>query len=246
MPRYKLTIEYDGSPYVGWQRQKEHLSVQQVLEEAIPKFAGETVNVYGAGRTDAGVHALGQVAHIDLAKDFTTDKVRDAMNHFMKDEPVSILQAELVDEEFHARFKAHARHYIYRIVDRRADLTFDRKLAWKAMSPVDSSAMHEAAQCLVGKHDFSTFRDVQCQADSPVKTLTSIDVVRDGDEIEIFVSAPSFLHRQVRSIVGSLMEVGRGKKPVSWMKDILEAADRSKCGTVAPPDGLYLSQVDYP
>lgn len=246
MPRYKLTIEYDGSPYVGWQRQKTHRSVQQVLEEAIPKFSNETVTVHGAGRTDAGVHAMGQVAHIDLNREFTTDKLRDAMNHFMKDEPVSILLAEEVDENFHARFSAYARHYIYRIVDRRADLTFDRKLAWRAMSPVDAEAMHEAAQYLVGKHDFSTFRDAQCQADSPVKSLSKIEVQRDGDEIDIYVSAPSFLHRQVRSITGSLMEIGRGKKPVSWMKEILEAADRSQCGTVAPPDGLYLSQVDYP
>ncbi len=246
MARFKLTIEYDGAPYVGWQRQPTHLSVQQVLEDAIKKFSGENVTVFGAGRTDAGVHAMGQVAHIDLNKDFTADRVRDAMNHFMKREPVAVLEAEEVSDEFHARFSAEARHYIYRIIDRRANLTFDRGHAWRVYTPIDSDAMHEAAQALVGLHDFSTFRDVQCQAKSPIKTLSKIDVVRNGQEIRISVSAPSFLHRQVRSITGSLVDIGRGRKSVAWMQDILKAKDRQMCGEVAPPDGLYLTKVDYP
>lgn len=245
MQRFKLTLEYDGSPFCGWQRQTNGLSVQQVLEEAAARIAGEPVTAWAAGRTDAGVHALGQVAHSNLNKDLSGDKLRDALNYHMRPNPVAVIEAEPVDEDFHARFSARARHYLYRIIDRRAELVFDKRRAWRAISPINAEAMHAAAQALVGKHDFTTFRDSQCQADSPVKSLSEIAVSRRGEEVRVTVSAPSFLHRQVRSIVGSLMEVGRGKQPVRWMAEILAAAERAACGPVAPPDGLYLTQVDY-
>ena len=246
MQRYKLTIEYDGAPFSGWQRQANAPSVQQELEEAAGRIIGEpAVTVWGAGRTDSGVHALGQVAHVHFEKPFTGHKLRDALNYHLRPNPIAVIQAEPVSDEFDARFSATARHYLYRIIDRRADLVFDKNRAWRAMQPVDAAAMHEAAQALVGKHDFTTFRDTQCQADSPLRTLDEIAVERRGEEVRITVSARSFLHRQVRSITGSLMEVGRGKRPVTWMSDILAAADRQACGPVAPPDGLYLTRVDY-
>ena len=246
MPKFKLTLEYLGTPFSGWQRQADQPSVQQVVEDAASTIAGKPVTVWGAGRTDAGVHAFGQVAHLSFDKMLTADKVRDALNFHMRPNPVAVLEAEEVDESFHARFDATARHYVYRIIDRRADLTFDQGRAWRALQRVDADAMHHAAQTLVGKHDFSTFRDSQCQADSPVKTLSRIAVNRAGEEVQVSVSAPSFLHRQVRSVVGLLMEVGRGKEPVDYIRRILKAADRTQCGPVAPPDGLYLSRVDYP
>lgn len=245
MPKFKLTLEYNGAPFVGWQRQATHLSVQEVLETAAAAIEQKKVTVWGAGRTDAGVHATGQVAHLTFEKPLSALKVRDALNHYMRPHPVAVLLAEEVDEAFDARFSARMRHYLYRIIDRRADLTFDKNLAWRASQPVDAAAMHEAAQALVGKHDFTTFRDSQCQADSPIRTLSKIDVSREGQEVRLTVNAPSFLHRQVRSITGSLMEVGKGKQPVSWIGDILGAADRNECGPVAPPDGLYLTRVEY-
>ncbi len=245
MHRFKLTIEYEGTNFVGWQRQADQPSVQQVIEEAVQATTAQFSNVHGAGRTDSGVHALGQVAHVDIAKDISADKVRDALNYHMRPNPVSILEAEEVGEDFHARFSAVARHYVYRLIDRRSDLTFDKGLAWRTMTPVDTDAMHIAAQYLLGRHDFTTFRDSQCQAESPVRTIDQIKVVRNGQDIRVYVSARSFLHRQVRSIVGSLVDVGRGKQNVAWMKDILEAADRTACGQVAPADGLYLAQIDY-
>ncbi len=245
MPRYKLTIEYDGAGYSGWQRQDSAPSVQQVLEDAALALNGEPVVITGAGRTDAGVHATGQVAHLDLRKDLRADKVRDALNAHLRPHPVSILNSEDAAPDFHARFDATSRSYFYRIVNRRSDLALDRNRAWRVPVQLDADAMHAAAQALVGRHDFSTFRYAMCQADTPVKTLTSIRVMRHGDEVVVETSARSFLHRQVRSMVGSLVEVGRGKVPVHWIADILKAADRTLCGPVAPAEGLYLAGVSY-
>ena len=245
MPRYKLTIEYDGRPFVGWQVQDNGPSVQGVLAVAIAAFCGEEARVQGAGRTDAGVHARGQVGHVDLAKDWDEDTVRDAVNAHLRPHPVAVLKAERVADTFDARFSAIRRHYRYRIVSRRADLTFERGLAWRIAKPLDNIAMHAAAQRLVGRHDFTTFRHAECQAKSPVKTLDRLDVERSADEIEVMASARSFLHTQVRSMVGALALVGEGK----WTADDVSAAlakrDRTACAPVAPPDGLYLTRVDY-
>jgi len=245
MPRYKLTIEYDGARYAGWQRQDNALSVQQALEEAALALNGEATVVTGAGRTDAGVHALGQVAHIDLLKAIPAGKVRDALNAHLRPHPIAILESENASPDFHARFDATSRSYIYRIINRRADLALDRNRAWRLAAQLDAGAMHAAAQVLIGRHDFSTFRYAHCQADTPVKTLDRISVSRHGDEIVLATTARSFLHHQVRSIVGSLVEVGRGRQPVDWIGDILKAADRTLCGPVAPADGLYLASVSY-
>jgi tRNA pseudouridine38-40 synthase len=245
MARYKLTIEYDGGPFQGWQRQDNGPSVQGALETAISKFSGETVTVAGAGRTDSGVHALGQVAHFDLEKQFTADKVRDALNHHLRPDPVAVLEAEEVSEEFHARFSATQRHYMYRIICRRAPLVIDRGHAWLVVRDLDADAMHHAAQELVGHHDFTTFRASECQAKSPVKSLGKLRVRRAADEVVIEASARSFLHNQVRSIVGTLKLVGEGKWTRRDVERALKAADRKECGPVAPPDGLYLRRVDY-
>ena len=245
MPRYKLTIEYDGSPFLGWQVQDNGPTVAGVLEDAVEKLSGKRAKVSGAGRTDAGVHALGQVAHIDLSRDWETDTIRDGLNAHLRPHPVAILSAEKVADDFDARFSAVKRHYIYRILNRRADLALDRNRVWRAARPLDESKMHEAAQHLVGHHDFTTFRSTECQAKSPVKTLDVLNVTRDGQEIRIEASARSFLHNQVRSLVGSLQQVGEGRWTPADMKRALEARDRSACGPVAPPDGLYLLKVDY-
>jgi tRNA pseudouridine38-40 synthase len=245
MPRYKLTIEYDGTPYVGWQAQDNGASVQGVLTDAVAAFAGERVTIAGAGRTDTGVHALGQVAHIDLAKDWDNDTVRDAINFHLRPRPVAVLAAEKVAADFDARFSALKRHYLYRIVNRRADLTLDQNRAWRVPRPLDSAAMHAAAQLLLGKHDFTTFRSTECQANSPVKTLDRLDVTHDGDEIRITAMARSFLQHQVRSMVGSLIHVGDGKWSADDLAQALAARDRTACGQVAPPHGLYLVRVDY-
>jgi tRNA pseudouridine38-40 synthase len=248
MPRYRLDVEYDGSPYAGWQRQTGQHSVQAAIEQAIKGFSGEDVTIRGAGRTDAGVHAVGQVAHVDLERDWPADTVRDAVNaHLqMAGEAVSVLAAAIVPIDCDARFSALARHYLYRIVNRRSPLALEARKAWWVPKTLDAEAMHHAAQALVGKHDFTTFRSIQCQAKSPVKTLDRLDVTRSGELIEIRASARSFLHNQVRSMVGSLKRVGEG----AWSRGDLEAAlaarDRSACGPVAPPDGLYLMKVDYP
>jgi tRNA pseudouridine38-40 synthase len=245
MPRYKLTIEYDGAPFVGWQLQDRGLTVQGVLMAAAQAFCGECVKVQGAGRTDTGVHALGQVAHVDLAKDWPPDTVRDALTAQLRPHPVAVLAAEQVPDTFDARFSARQRHYLYRIVNRRPDLALERGRAWRLPRRLDDAAMAAAAQRLVGRHDFTTFRHVDCQARSPVKTLDRLDVVRAGAEVRIIACARSFLHSQVRSMVGSLVFVGEGR----WTADDLAAArdarDRSACATVAPPEGLYLVQVDY-
>ena len=245
MPRYKLTIEYDGAPFVGWQIQDNGPSVQGVLAAAFEAFCGAKASVQGAGRTDAGVHALGQVGHVDLAKDWDEDTVRDALNAHLRPHPVAILKAERVADAFDARFSAIRRHYLYRIINRRADLTFDRGRAWRIAKPLDAAAMHAAAQRLVGRHDFTTFRHAECQAKSPVKTLDRLDVTRDGEEIRIAASARSFLQHQVRSMVGSLVHVGEGKWSADDLALALAARDRTACGQVAPPQGLYLVRVEY-
>jgi tRNA pseudouridine38-40 synthase len=246
MPRYKLLIEYDGTPFIGWQLQQDAgLSVQGALMAAAEAFCGERVKVQGAGRTDAGVHALGQVAHVDLAKDWPTDTVRDALTARLRPHPIAVLAAEKVPDTFDARFSARQRHYLYRIVNRRSDLALERGRAWRLPRRLDEAAMAAAAQRLVGRHDFTTFRNVECQAKSPVKTLDRLDVERTGEEVRIIACARSFLHSQVRSMVGALVFVGDGR----WSADDLAAArdarDRSACAPVAPPDGLYLVKVDY-
>jgi tRNA pseudouridine38-40 synthase len=245
MPRYKLTIEYDGTPFVGWQVQDNGVSVQGVLAEAVLAFAGERAVVGGAGRTDAGVHALGQVAHVDLAKDWPADTVRDALNAHLRPHPIAVLLAERVADDFDARFSAIKRHYRYRIVNRRADLALEALRAWRIPRPLDAAAMHDAAQRLVGRHDFTTFRSTECQAKSPVKTLDRLDVARDGDEVRITAIARSFLHNQVRSMVGSLVHVGEGKWSADDLAAALAARDRTACGQIAPPQGLYLVRVEY-
>jgi tRNA pseudouridine38-40 synthase len=245
MARYKLTIEYDGTPFVGWQIQANVRSVQGLLTTAIEAFCGERVAVQGAGRTDAGVHATGQVAHCDLPAAPSVDTVRDAVNAYLRPHPIAVLSAERVADDFDARFSAKARHYLYRIVNRRPDLALERHHAWRVPRPLDAEAMHAAAQRLVGKHDFTTFRAAECQAKSPVKTLTRLDVARDGDVVAIRASARSFLHHQVRSIVGSLALVGDRKWSADDLAAALAARDRAACGPVAPPDGLYLVAVDY-
>lgn len=243
--RYRLTLEYDGAPFVGWQRQDNGPSVQSALEEAIFKLCGETVTVTGAGRTDAGVHALGQVAHFDLVKEFAPDKIRDALNHFLRPAPVAVLDARIVDAEFHARFSATARHYLYRILCRRAPPALEHGRVWQVVRELDAEAMHAAARVLTGSHDFTTFRAAECQAKSPVKTLDRLDVMRAADEIHVQASARSFLHHQVRSMVGSLKLVGEGKWSKRDIERALKSKDRGECGPVAPPDGLYLVRVDY-
>ena len=245
MPRYKLTIEYDGTPYVGWQAQDNGPSVQGAITAAIAAFAGERAAVQGAGRTDAGVHALDQVAHVDLAKLWDNDTVRDAINFHLRPQPIAVLAAERVDDSFDARFSATRRHYLYRISNRRADLALEQNRAWRVPRPLDGAAMHEAAQSLLGRHDFTTFRAAECQAKSPVKTLDRLDVVRHGDDLRITASARSFLQHQVRSMVGSLVHVGERKWSAADLAAALAARDRSACGQVAPPQGLYLVRVEY-
>jgi len=248
--RFKLTVEYDGRGLVGWQRQDNGPSVQQLLEEAGEKLAGHPVAIMAAGRTDAGVHASGQVAHIDIDKELTADRVRDGLNFWLvKENPapqVAVVKAELAPTDFHARFSAIGRRYCYRIVNRRAPLTTLRGLAWQVPKKLDAAAMHEAAQRLIGHHDFSSFRAVECQAASPMKTLDRLDVVRDGDEILFHAAARSFLHHQVRNMVGSLKWVGEGRWSADDLAAALQARDRRAGGPTAPPDGLTLTGVVYP
>jgi tRNA pseudouridine38-40 synthase len=245
MPRYKMTIEYDGGPFAGWQSQANALTVQDVMENAFFVLSGARPTVHAAGRTDAGVHARGQVAHVNLDRQWDTRVLRNAINAHLRPHPVSVLAVETVTEDFHARFSAIRRHYLYRIANRPAPLALERGKAWWHPVALDHAAMNEAAQAFVGKHDFTTFRAAECQAQSPVKTLEYIQVTRDGDMIDITVEARSFLHHQVRSMVGSLKLVGEGKWPIGEIKAALLARDRTRCGPVAPPTGLYLMRVDY-
>jgi tRNA pseudouridine38-40 synthase len=243
--RFKLTLEYDGSAFVGWQRQDNGMSVQQALEEAVFRTCAEAVTAHAAGRTDSGVHATGQVAHIDVEKEFTAEKLQAALNFHFKPWPAAVVAAEIAPPDFHARFSATGRAYLYRIINRRPPLTIEEGRAWLVNAPLDAAAMHQAAQALVGKHDFSTFRASLCQAQSPVKTLTRLSVSRAGEEIDIIAEARSFLHHQVRNIVGTLRLVGEGKWTAADVKAALEARDRAKGGPTAPPQGLYLTGVRY-
>jgi tRNA pseudouridine38-40 synthase len=245
MTRWKLTLEYDGGPFVGWQRQDNGPSVQAAVERAITAFCGETVTVFGAGRTDAGVHAAGQVAHADIVKEATADTVRDALNFHLKPDPIAVLAAEAAPADFHARFSATMRHYRYRILNRRAPPALDRGQVWHVGAPLDAAAMHDAAQMLVGKHDFTSFRAVACQADSPVKTLDALSVTAAGEEIHLLARARSFLHHQVRNIAGTLKLVGEGRWRAGDVAAALAARDRSRAGPTAPPEGLCLIRVDY-
>lgn len=246
MPRYKLVIEYDGTPYVGWQRQANGLAIQQMIEEAAAPLGCAPGSLRGAGRTDAGVHATGQVAHLDLQKAYRADSVRDAINDSLQGRGIAILSAAIAADDFDARFSATKRLYRYRILNRRAPLGLAENRMWLVRRPLDAPAMHAAAQSLLGKHDFSTFRDSECQANSPIRTLDSMKIIRAGDAIDITVAAQSFLHRQVRSMVGSLEHVGSDRWTAADLRAALEAADRSRCGRVAPAAGLYLEQVLYP
>jgi tRNA pseudouridine38-40 synthase len=246
MRRYRITLEYDGGPFAGWQRQDNGPSVQGALEEAIFRLCGERVGVTGAGRTDAGVHARGQVAHFDLAKEFPPDTIRDALNAHLRPAPVAVLEAALSGADFHARFSAIGRHYEYRILCRRAPPTLDKGYVWHVTRALDAEAMQVAAGALLGQHDFTTFRSSECQAKSPVKTLDRFDVREQGEEIVFYTRARSFLHHQVRSMVGTLKLVGEGKWDAADVAQALEAKDRTRCGTVAPPEGLTLLRVDYP
>lgn len=246
MTRYRLTLEYDGTPFVGWQRQDNGPSVQQALEEAVFKFCGERVTVQGAGRTDAGVHAAGQVAHVDIARESDAGTVCDALNFHLRPAPIVVLDAAAAGSRFHARFSATGRRYRYRILNRRAMPALDRNRVWWVPAPLDAPAMHAAAQLLVGHHDFTSFRASICQAKSPVKTLDRLDVMRHGAEIVVEAAALSFLHHQVRNMVGTLKLVGEGKWQVDDVAAALAARDRAAAGPAAPAAGLYLTAVLYP
>jgi tRNA pseudouridine38-40 synthase len=245
MPRYRVILEYDGTPFVGWQVQAQGASVQGRLTEAVKRFSGETVSARGAGRTDAGVHALAQVAHFDLAREWPPETVRAAVNFHLRPDPIVVLDCAVVPEGFDARFSAVARHYRYRILARPAAPALDRGRVWWVPRPLSAAAMGEAALHLVGRHDFTTFRAAACQAQSPVKTLDRLAVTAAGEEILIEASARSFLHSQVRSMAGSLKLVGEGKWSAGDLAAALAARDRAACGPVAPAHGLYLAQVDY-
>jgi len=245
MPRYRMTIEYDGGPYSGLQAQAGQPTVQASMEAAVTAFCGQTVRVHAAGRTDSGVHATGQVVHVDLARDWKPDVVRDALNAHLRPEPIAVLDAIQVSEDFHARFSAKERRYLYRILARRSPPALEAGKVWHARKPLDAAAMHDAAQVLLGTHDFTTFRDLACQARSPVKTLDVARVERVGEEVRLVFAARSFLHRQVRSMTGSLAEVGLGRWSAEDLKAALDACDRKACGPVAPASGLYLTEVVY-
>lgn len=245
MPRYRITIEYDGTEFVGWQSQAEGTSVQGVLQEAVKRFCDEDVAVKGAGRTDSGVHAFAQVAHFDLTRAFDPYRVREALNFHTRPHAVAVLECTQARDDFDARFAAIRRHYVYRILCRRARPVLDANRVWWLTHALDAEAMADAAGVFIGRHDFTTFRASQCQAKSPIKTLDTFEVTRIGEEIRLSVSARSFLHNQVRSMAGSLKLVGEGKWSRSDLEDALMACDRTRCGAVAPPQGLYLAGVDY-
>jgi tRNA pseudouridine38-40 synthase len=245
MPRYRLLVEYDGRPYRGFQAQEHLPSIQGAIEKAVLGFSGQKIRLIGAGRTDTGVHATGQVIHMDLEQDWRPAVVRDALNAYLMPQPISILEAEKVADDFHARFSATGRRYLYRILNRRSPPAVDQGRVWHVRRPIDVEAMNEAAQVLVGHHDFTTFRDMQCQSRSPLKTLDVARVWREGQEVHLVFEARSFLHRQVRSMAGSLCQVGIGRWTAADIKTLLEARDRQACGPVAPADGLYLTGVGY-
>jgi tRNA pseudouridine38-40 synthase len=245
LTRFKLVVEFDGRPFMGWQRQPHGPSVQQAIEDAAFGILGETVTVHAAGRTDAGVHGLGMVAHLDIEKAIAPFRLMEALNAKLRPDPVAILSCESVSDNFHARFSCLARHYEYRIINRRPSLTLDFGQAWRLSTPLDATAMHDAAQALVGHHDFTTFRSIHCQSASPVKTLDRLDVHRDGERITIYASARSFLHHQVRSMVGCLSLIGHGKWSTTDLKGALDARNRAALGLNAPPDGLYFVRADY-
>jgi len=245
MPRYRVTVEYDGTPFHGWQRQTERLSIQEVLEAAIQRMSGETVTTQAAGRTDAGVHALGQVAHFDLSRVWDPFRVREALNFHLRPHPVAIVAAEAVEDSFQARFSARARHYQYRILTRRAPPVIERNHVWHVPKLLDAEAMNHAASLIVGLHDFTTFRSAECQANSPLRSLDVLRVSRDNEHILVTANARSFLHHQVRSMVGTLKLVGEGKWAPEAMRAALDARDRRRCGPMAPASGLYLTHVDY-
>ena len=245
MPRYRLTIEYDGRPYKGFQAQARLPSVQEAVERAVKAFSGQDLRLQAAGRTDTGVHATGQVIHLDLDRDWPAATVRNALNAYLINEAVVVLDAELAVGDWHARFSATERRYLYRVLNRWAPPGLDKGRVWHVKKPLDAEAMHHAAQALIGRHDFTTFRDLQCQAKSPMKTLDVARVSRVGDEVHLVFASRSFLHRQVRSMAGTLAEVGIGRWSAKDVKDALEARDRTACGPVAPPDGLYLTGVSY-
>lgn len=245
MPRYKLTIEYDGRPYKGFQAQDSLPSVQGSIERAVKAFSGETLRLQAAGRTDTGVHATGQVIHIDLAREWRPEVVRDAMNAYLVPEPIAVIDAAVAEGDWHARFSATERRYIYRILNRKSPPALDRGRVWHFKKPLDAEAMHEAAQVLIGHHDFTTFRHMQCQAKSPMKTLDVARAWREGEYVLLEFASRSFLHRQVRSMTGTLGEVGIGRWSVDDVRTALTARDRTACGPVAPADGLYLTGVKY-
>jgi tRNA pseudouridine38-40 synthase len=245
MPRYRLTIEYDGGPYRGFQAQAELPSVQGAIEAAVLGFSGETVRIHAAGRTDTGVHATGQVIHLDLTRDWKPEVVMNALNAHLVPQPVAVLDAVVVADDWHARFSAKARRYQYRILNRPAPPALDRGKVWHVKKPLDAAAMQDAAQVLVGHHDFTTFRDMQCQAKSPMKTLDVASVHREGEMVLLEFASRSFLHRQVRSMAGSIVEVGVGRWTRADLAAALEAKDRRACGPVAPADGLYFTGVRY-
>tara|TARA_B100001123_G_C14947503_1_gene882343 strand:+ start:22 stop:759 length:738 start_codon:yes stop_codon:yes gene_type:complete len=245
MPKYKIVIEYDGSDFVGWQKQKNGISIQESLETAITKITSEKINVYGAGRTDAGVHAKEQVAHFDTLKDIHVDTIRDGLNQHLRNLSIAILKAEKVQEDFHARFSASHRHYQYLLINRRSPLTFKKKYAWAIYKELEVDKMKNAANYFVGKYDFNSFRSIDCQSSSSIKTINSCKVNQTNEEIVIDVSAKSFLHSQVRIMVGTLVEVGKGKIKPEEIKKIIESKDRARAGPTAPAHGLYLIKVDY-
>jgi tRNA pseudouridine38-40 synthase len=245
MPRYRMTIEYDGRPYCGFQAQAGLPTVQASLERAVTAFCGETVRVHCAGRTDSGVHATGQVAHVDLERDWPAETVRNALNAHLAPEPVVVLDAQLAVGDWHARFSATGRRYVYRILNRASPPALEQGKVWWVKKPLDAAAMHAAAQGLLGHHDFTTFRDLACQANSPMRTLDRADVRREGELLILDFAAQSFLHRQVRSMTGSIAEVGFGRWTADDLKAALAAKDRKACGPVAPAEGLYLTGVEY-
>ncbi|NJC33310.1 tRNA pseudouridine38-40 synthase [Sphingomonas jejuensis] len=246
MTRYALVVEYDGRPFMGWQRQDHGPSVQASLEDAVHRMTGETVAVHAAGRTDAGVHATAMRAHLDLDRHIDPFRLAEGLNALVRPDPIAVIGCVAVPDDWHARFSCVGRRYRYRIVNRRAPLTFDRGLAWRVPDPLDAAAMHEAAQRLVGRHDFTTFRSAHCQADSPLRTLDRLDVTRHGDEVVVIAAARSFLHHQVRSMVGCLALVGRGRWSADDLAGALAARDRAALGHNAPPDGLYFTEAVYP